>query len=218
VLAAYRRLADDGFEGLRTRGIADDVGVNVATLHYHFPTKEAVVRGVVGHALGRFRSTLPTSGTARDQLRAHFRGLRRLSRREPELFSVMGELALRGRRDRGVAAILRRTDEFWHYTLRDLLRRGSRDRTVDLPGNADDVCGLIIVALKGTYMLPAASRKAQLLDRTLDQLERWLGIAGRPRSSGRRRFPTGPGARRPDRRGAPASRSGAAGRARGGAR
>ena len=32
--AAYQRIANDGFEGLRTRDVAADVGVNIATLHY----------------------------------------------------------------------------------------------------------------------------------------------------------------------------------------
>src|SRR5438132_10943889 len=97
--AAYRLIAGRGFEGLRTRDIASAVGVNIATLHYYFPTKEALVKAVVAHAFTRFRSTLSPEGTATDELRQHFGGLRRLSREEPELFAVMGELALRAPRD-----------------------------------------------------------------------------------------------------------------------
>ena len=48
VQAAYDLLAERGFEGLRTRDIAAKVGVNIATLHYYFPTKEKLIRGVVG--------------------------------------------------------------------------------------------------------------------------------------------------------------------------
>ena len=48
VAAAYTRIANEGFEGLRTRDVAADVGVNIATLHYYFPTKEALIRGVIG--------------------------------------------------------------------------------------------------------------------------------------------------------------------------
>ena len=33
VLAAYREIAENGFEGLRTREVASAVGVNIATLH-----------------------------------------------------------------------------------------------------------------------------------------------------------------------------------------
>src|SRR2546427_9268738 len=99
VAAAYQLVASRGFEGLRTRDVAGEVGVNIAMLHYYFPTKEALIRGVVGHAMGRFRSTLSGRGSAATQLRRHFRGLRRLAHEEPELFAVMGELALRARRD-----------------------------------------------------------------------------------------------------------------------
>src|SRR5919204_2432556 len=100
VEAAYRLLAERGFEGLRTRDVAGAVGLNVATLHYYYPTKEDLVRAVVGRAMGRFRSTLAPAGSPGEQLRAHLAGVRRLGRDEPELFAVMGELALRARRDR----------------------------------------------------------------------------------------------------------------------
>ena len=45
VQAAFRGIAERGFEGLRTRDVAADAGVNIATLHYYFPTKEALIRG-----------------------------------------------------------------------------------------------------------------------------------------------------------------------------
>ena len=41
--AARALIAERGFEGLRTRDIAERVGINVATLHYHVPTKEALI-------------------------------------------------------------------------------------------------------------------------------------------------------------------------------
>jgi AcrR family transcriptional regulator len=94
VAAAYHQIAQRGFEGLRTREVAAEVGVNVATLHYYFPSKETLIRGVLVHAMQRFRSTLPGAGAPADQLRSNFAGVRRLVRTEPELFAVMGELAL----------------------------------------------------------------------------------------------------------------------------
>ena len=93
VAAAYTVLATRGFEGLRTREVAAMVGVNIATLHYYFPHKEDLIRGVVGYAMGRFRGTLGGAGSAEDQLRTHFVGLRRLARHEPGLLAVMAELA-----------------------------------------------------------------------------------------------------------------------------
>ena len=41
--AARALIVEKGVEGLRTRDIAERVGINVATLHYHVPTKEALI-------------------------------------------------------------------------------------------------------------------------------------------------------------------------------
>ena len=105
VQAAYKEIAERGFEGLRTREVAAGVGLNIATLHYYFPTKETLIRGVVEHAMGRFRSTLAPHGSPGDQLRNHLRAVRQLLRDEPELGAVMAELALRSARDPEIAGI-----------------------------------------------------------------------------------------------------------------
>src|SRR5947208_10306896 len=95
VVAAYRRIATDGFEGLRTRDVANDVGVNIATLHYYFPTKEALIRSVIGYAMQRFVATMPGEGSPLDQLRGHLRALATLLKHDQQLWAVMGELVLR---------------------------------------------------------------------------------------------------------------------------
>src|SRR6202048_2648170 len=99
VQAAFNQIAQHGFEGLRTRDVAAEVGVNIATLHYYFPTKEALIRGAVGHAMERFRTTFEPGSKPGEQLAAQLQGVRRLAADEPELFVVMGELALRSGRD-----------------------------------------------------------------------------------------------------------------------
>src|SRR5207249_8987665 len=109
VRAAFGQIAERGFEGLRTREVAAQAGVNIATLHYYFPTKEALIRGVVEHAMGLFRSTLSSRGSGPIELRDHLRAVRKLLREEPQLGAVMGELALRSARDESIAAILKET-------------------------------------------------------------------------------------------------------------
>src|SRR5438094_8371030 len=89
VVAAYRRIATGGFEGLRTRDVAADVGVNIATLHYYFPTKEALIRSVIGHAMQRFTETMPRDGSPVEQLRGHLRALRTLLNDDRQLWAVM---------------------------------------------------------------------------------------------------------------------------------
>src|ERR1700731_3247029 len=121
VQAAFNQIAEGGFEGLRTRGVAAGVGLNIATLHYYFPTKEALIRGVVAHAMDRFRSTLAPHGSPDDQLANHLKAVRALLRQDPEIAAVMGELALRSARDASLARIMRQSNDGWHRTLRALL-------------------------------------------------------------------------------------------------
>src|SRR2546430_16761918 len=126
VLAAYREIAERGFEGLRTREVADSVGVNIATLHYYFPTKESLIRAVLDHAMERFRSTLEPHGSPSHQLRNYLRSVRSLLVEEPELGAVMTELALRSVRDRSIGSIMNQMYDVWHVTLRGLLKRAVR--------------------------------------------------------------------------------------------
>ena len=172
VRAAYDLLADRGFEGLRTRDVAAKVGVNIATLHYYFPTKEKLIRGVVGYAMGRFRSTLTPAGDPGEQLRAHFAGLRRLAREEPALFTVMGELAMRAHRDRAIGAIVRDVDKIWHTMLAALLRHAAKEGAIAKNGSPDELAALIVATLKGMFILPPEGRDAKAIDRQLRALER----------------------------------------------
>jgi AcrR family transcriptional regulator len=174
VKAAYELLADRGFEGLRTRDIAAKVGVNIATLHYYYPTKEKLIRGVVAYAMGRFRSTLRPAGSPGEQVRAHFAGIRRLARTEPDLFVVMGELTMRARRDRAIAAIVRDVDDTWRKVLSALLRQAAKEGAIAKPAKAEDLAALIVATLKGLFMLPAEAVDPKEVDRQLRALERLI--------------------------------------------
>jgi AcrR family transcriptional regulator len=176
VQAAFNQIAERGFEGLRTREVAAEVGVNIATLHYYFPSKEALIRGVVELSMQRFRSTLAPHGSPSDQLRNHLRAVRRLLRDEPQLGSVMAELALRSTRDPAIAEILEGTNEAWHRTVRGLLRRAASDGDLRPELDSDEVASLVVATLT-SMTLPAVAGAARA-DQALRQLERWLGIAG----------------------------------------
>jgi AcrR family transcriptional regulator len=171
VQAAFRRIAERGFEGLRTRDVAADAGVNIATLHYYFPTKEALIRAVIGHAMTQFRSTLAPDGSSDDQLGHHIRAVRTLMRKQPELGTVMGELALRSARDPGLARIMRQTQDAWHRIVRGLLRRAAADGTVAPELDSDDAAALIIASVM-SMALP--SIPASRSDQAMRELDRWL--------------------------------------------
>jgi len=175
VQAAFNEIAERGFEGLRTREVAAEVGVNIATLHYYFPTKEALIRGVVELSMERFRTTLAPNGSSAEQLRSHLRSVRRLLRREPKLGTVMAELALRSARDPSLAQIMQETTSFWHRMVRGLLRNAVRDGHLQPDLDSDDVAAIVVATLTG-LTLPAVAG-ADRADQALRQLERWLGLA-----------------------------------------
>jgi AcrR family transcriptional regulator len=177
VIAAFNQIAERGFEGLRTRDVAAEVGVNIATLHYYFPTKESLIRGVLEYAMGRFRSTLAPHGSPADQLRNHLRAVRKLMVEEPELSGVMGELALRSARDRSMAKLMTEMYDGWHVTMRGLLRRAVKEGNLRPELDSDGVAALVVATL--TAMTLPTMGSGSRIDQALRQLERWLGVSGR---------------------------------------
>ena len=184
VRAAYNQIAEHGFEGLRTREVAGEAGVNIATLHYYFPTKEKLIEGVVEHAMERFRTTLAPHGSPSDQLRNHLQSVKRLVQEEPQLGIVMGELTLRSARDPGIARIMRETNEGWHRIVRGLLRRAVKEGTLRPEMDSDEVAAMVVATLRN-LTLPVASTGARG-DQALRQLERWLGVGGSVRAPARK--------------------------------
>src|SRR5258708_29225963 len=173
---AYLEIARGGFEGLRTREVAAEAGVNIATLHYYFPTKEALIRGVVGRAMGRFRTAFAPGSRPGEQLAAQFKGIRRLATHEPELFVVMGELALRSSRDPAIAAIFSETIRAWHETLVTLVRHAQNEGFVAKGLDPETTASLVIATLSGLFMVPVGSPAADRVDKALHQLEGLLGL------------------------------------------
>ena len=174
VRAAYHQIAARGFEGLRTREVAQEVGLNVATLHYYFPTKESLIGGVVEHAMTRFQTTLAPHGRPGDELRAHLLAVATLLRREPELGQVMAELALRSTRDPSIEALLGATQQGGQHAVRVLLRRAATAGRVR-PELDSDAAAALIISVLGSMTLPVLGEAARH-DGALRELLRWLGL------------------------------------------
>ena len=127
VRIAYHHIATRGLEGLRVRAVAAEAGINHATLLYYFPTKEALIQGVVEHLLREFqisRVPRPATPTPLEEVRLEFEDMRRRLHAEPELMVVLIDLAARARRDPTVAKLLGQLDDTWRAYLAALLRRG----------------------------------------------------------------------------------------------
>ncbi len=128
VRIAFRQLAERGFEGLRVREVAKEAGVNHATLLYYYPTKEALIQAVVAHLARAFRTPVPglddPDTSALGALRREFADIQYRVHTTPQTFLVLGELAVRSRRDPAIARILRALFAGWQGHLAAILRRG----------------------------------------------------------------------------------------------
>jgi AcrR family transcriptional regulator len=130
VLAAYQLIAESGLEELRTRDIAEKVGINISTLHYYFETKEDLIAAVVDHMTELFRTLrapLAPGATALEELRHAFVTQAYRRRVEPWLELVVQEMMLRARRDEKVRARLELMLLGWNGYVESVIARGVRE-------------------------------------------------------------------------------------------
>ena len=153
VRAAFDRVAEGGFEGLRLRQVAEDVGIDHSTLHHYFATKQNLIGAVADYATRQFwvlGDSVPEDPA--DALRAHLAGLRQLINDWPELLVVTAELDLRARRDPVIAVALDRQQAGWREVLVSMLNRGNAGGAwaVDAAACAE----LVIAVVKGVRLAP----------------------------------------------------------------
>ena len=153
--AAYDIIATAGFEGLRTRGVAERVGVNIATLHYYFPSKQQLIEGLsmlIGAKFVTLHGPAPTpSGLAAlDNLRQEFAdGCFYLSH-HPDLLLVLQEFGLRGKRDPQVQKVVDQMNRHWQTNVENIVRQGMADRTFRSDLTFDEVLSFLMAILRGT--------------------------------------------------------------------
>ena len=172
--AARALIAERGFEGLRTRDIAERVGINIATLHYHVPTKQALVRLMAQSLREDFvaqHARRPREGLgAAARLELEFADFRELFETEQQLLIVMAELAIRARRDEELAAEIVPMQAGWHAQIAALLAEGRTDGSFD-PG-IDPAAVATIVIGSMTACLRQPARTLDHLDAVFAQLRR----------------------------------------------
>jgi AcrR family transcriptional regulator len=175
IAAGYRTALRGGLAGLRTRDVATEAGVTVATLHYYFPTKEDLVRGIVGYAI-RERIIVMLVDSAPEGLpwlRAMLTGLRKQADEEPGHFRLLHELIWISHTDPAVHALLDRWHGDWHAALVRHLEAGQRQGDIRSDMDTAATAAMIMYLALGTVLRPAKliEHDAQLLD----ELDRLLG-------------------------------------------
>jgi AcrR family transcriptional regulator len=152
--AAFDVVAQAGFEGLRTRAVATRAGVNIATLHYYFPSKQDLIEGLA-QLIGAKFVTLhgpaprPSGFPALDRLRQEFSDGRFYFKHHPEMLLVMQEFALRGKRDPEVKKISDQMISYWRDGIERMVQEGVADGTWrdDIP--AREMCSLLMSIFTG---------------------------------------------------------------------
>lgn len=172
--AARALIVEKGFEGLRTRDIAERVGINIATLHYHVPTKEALIELVAEAAQAEFneqdqahpRENMRAAEKLRQELDDFFETM--TERRG--LLIVMSEFMERARRDPGVKIIFDRMQSHWIGAIREILREGRTDGTFPASLDPDIGAEVFVGALIGNAKM--CDGNLPRFKAALDQLER----------------------------------------------
>lgn len=129
--AARALIVAKGLEGLRTRDIAARAGINIATLHYHVPTKEALImvvaestrRDFIAQHMAHPRANM----TPRQRLRQEIDDHIELIETQPELLQVMSEFAERSRRDPVVRRIYADMRQHWTTKIENIFSEGKQD-------------------------------------------------------------------------------------------
>lgn len=161
--AAFGRVAAAGFEGLRLRQVAEDVGIDHSTLHHHFATKQHLIDAVAAFTTRQFWGSSPPSAAGPvAELRAHLQTLHAMIVERPDLFAVTVELDLRARRDPAVAAAMAEHESGWRAVLVRILTDLARDRGE--PRDPETAAELVIAVVKGVRLLP------DVAGRVLEQL------------------------------------------------
>jgi AcrR family transcriptional regulator len=169
--AAFDVVAEVGFEGLRTRAVANRVGVNIATLHYYFPSKQHLIEGLAQLIGAKFvtlhgRPPHPTGLPALDRLRQEFSDGRFYLKHHPEMLLVLQEFALRGKRDPEVQKTVDQMNAHWRDGIEQMVRAGVADGTFrdDIPPS--DMLAMLMsifagVAASGSIQIDAIERNTE---------------------------------------------------------
>lgn len=173
-MAARDLIIEKGFEGLRTRDIADRVGINVATLHYHVPSKEALIALVAETIRHQFadqsRRHPPGDHSGLRELLFELADFRETLIESPGLVVVFSELLDRARRSGTTTDPVTSMNAYWFNQMRDILQKGAADGSLR-PG-LDPVGGahMITGALADFWRRHASNLSAY--DRLAAEIER----------------------------------------------
>ena len=185
VRAAYEVIAEQGFEGLRTRTVAERVGVNIATLHYYFPTKEALIGGLAEYLSFQFKNVHAPAvsadrSPALNRLHQEFADARYYRLERPDMLTVIQELTLRAQRDPVTRSIVAPLMYHWRASLEQMIEDGVREG-VFRPNLVPVVAAAFVAStIWGALNVGVG---IEVMDGVFDAIARWLVLSSKKKSS-----------------------------------
>ena len=177
--AAYHLIAEGGFERLRTREVAARAGVNIATLHYYFATKEDLIRGVAERLFREVSSTIgpqprAPGGHPLEEWRQEYLDNLYLLEESRATFIVLLEMYQRALRDPFLHEIINNLEVPWrqHYTgiLTAGVEQGIFRADLDIPATATALTSLV----RGDLLMRLIQPHPFPAERLYAQVEQWL--------------------------------------------
>jgi AcrR family transcriptional regulator len=156
-------LATVGFEGFRVGDVAKDVGINNATLIHHYPSKVALMKAVVERFAKRFEAVaqaVNTKGTAKAKLARHMRSSVELMRTSPEMFVVLNEIMVKGRRDAEISRLVSVPLMAWRDHIVSLLLSPADEGKIAKRRRAEEIATACMAQLLGLSLLLSSSDHA----------------------------------------------------------
>ncbi|MGO9409734.1 MAG: TetR/AcrR family transcriptional regulator [Spirochaetia bacterium] len=175
--AAYDIIAEQGFEGLRTRDVALRAAVNISTLHYYFESKEDLVRSVARRLLSEFKAMPDPEAApmnAVEKLHKTLSDQDALMSTHPSTYVVVNELFTRSLRDAKLRPVVKELLGQWEDHFRSFVTQGVRDGQITPDSDARVTARTLQCLMLGRSLLTLLRGEDLPRDAMFRQLLRWL--------------------------------------------
>ena len=162
-VAAFALISEHGLEGFRVRDVAERVGINISTLHYHFKTKQNLIEAVLRYAIHQIATThdpsLRPPQTAREKLHQMLVDHYYQHTHHPNYYLVIAEITLRSFRDPAVRTIVEKQDALWLLSIETILKEGIDAGEFKGDLVPTHMANHMILLLRGTLLSPNFTRE-----------------------------------------------------------
>jgi len=182
IRAAYDLVAEVGVSGLRTREIARRAGVNIATLHYCFDGKDALLQALYNYIRDQFYAEaverIDQARTARAKIVAHGELRKHLLREEPTSVRVWRAFIGEAWVNPFIREIVRRHLAEQRERMAAIIAQGrSEGAFPNLPKGDNRVGASILMALfEGLMVQHAMDPEAFEMEEYTSAVLGWLGL------------------------------------------